>query len=50
MNNSDVLQSDPTYRIGAVSCLTGVAPDTLCVWERRYGAVVLLRSEKGSRL
>jgi len=50
MNNSDARQAEPSYRIGAVSRLTGVAPDTLRVWERRYGAVVPLRSEKGSRL
>lgn len=30
--------------------LTGVAPDTLRVWERRYEVVVPSRSEKGSRL
>ena len=50
MNNLEDLPVDPTYRIGAVSRLTGVAPDTLRVWERRYGAVVPMRSEKGSRL
>ena len=50
MNNLDARQVDPTFRIGAVSSRTGVAPDTLRVWERRYGAVVPKRSEKGSRL
>jgi len=50
MNNPGARQTDPTYRIGAVSRLTGIAPDTLRVWERRYGAVVPMRSEKGSRL
>lgn len=39
-----------TYRIGAVSRLTGIAPDTLRVWERRYGAVSPFRSGSGARL
>ena len=50
MNNPNARLADPTYRIGAVSHLTGVAPDMLRVWERRYGAVVPMRAEKGSRL
>jgi len=41
---------EPNYRIGAVSHLTGVAPDTLRVWERRYGTVTPFRSEAGTRL
>ena len=39
-----------TYRIGAVSRLTGIAPDTLRVWERRYDAVTPFRTDAGSRL
>jgi DNA-binding transcriptional MerR regulator len=50
MNQTEVRSEESTYRIGAVSRLTGVAPDTLRVWERRYGAVVPRRTEKGSRL
>ena len=50
MNNSPADRPEPTYRIGAVARLTGVAPDTLRVWERRHGAVVPFRSPKGSRL
>lgn len=38
------------YRIGAVSRLTGISPDTLRVWERRYGTVSPLRSPRGGRL
>jgi DNA-binding transcriptional MerR regulator len=38
------------YRIGAVSRLTGIPPDTLRVWERRYELVSPLRSEGGGRL
>lgn len=39
-----------TYRIGAVARLTGIPPDTLRVWERRYGVVEPIRSEAGTRL
>lgn len=48
----DETQTDvnSTYRIGAVSRLTGIPADTLRVWERRYGVVEPLRSPKGSRL
>ena len=38
------------YRIGAVSRLTGIPPDTLRVWERRYELVAPMRSEGGGRL
>jgi DNA-binding transcriptional MerR regulator len=38
------------YRIGAVAKLTGISPDTLRIWERRYGAVTPLRSPGGGRL
>jgi len=44
LDNSSISSS------GAVSRLTGVAPDTLRVWERRYGAVVPFRSDAGTRL
>ena len=39
-----------TYRIGAVARLTGIPPDTLRVWERRYAVVVPSRSDAGTRL
>jgi DNA-binding transcriptional MerR regulator len=43
--------SGPTqYRIGAVSRLTGISPDALRIWERRYAAVSPLRSPGGGRL
>lgn len=38
------------YRIGAVSRLTGISPDTLRIWERRYDAVTPERSPGGGRL
>jgi DNA-binding transcriptional MerR regulator len=50
MNKPSQSISEAAYRIGAVSRLTGVAPDTLRVWERRYGTVTPFRSETGTRL
>jgi DNA-binding transcriptional MerR regulator len=41
---------ESNYRIGAVSRLTGIPPDTLRVWERRYDLVTPKRSEGGGRL
>lgn len=38
------------YRIGAVSRLTGISPDTLRIWERRYDIVEPQRTPKGGRL
>jgi DNA-binding transcriptional MerR regulator len=40
----------PRYRIGAVAKATGIAPDTLRVWERRYGGLTPERSDAGGRL
>ena len=45
------MESDSqTYRIGAVSKLTGIRPDTLRIWERRYKVVEPSRTVKGGRL
>jgi DNA-binding transcriptional MerR regulator len=41
---------ESNYRIGAVSRLTGIPPDTIRVWERRYDLVTPMRSEGGGRL
>ena len=38
------------YRIGTVSKLTGISPDTLRIWERRYEVVTPQRSAGGGRL
>ena len=38
------------YRIGAVARLTGISPDTLRIWERRYEVVEPRRTPKGGRL
>jgi DNA-binding transcriptional MerR regulator len=43
-------KQESNYRIGAVSRLTGIPPDTLRVWERRYDLVTPSRSEGGGRL
>ncbi|EGV16995.1 MerR family transcriptional regulator [Thiocapsa marina] len=50
MTDQDAALPGHTYRIGAVSRLTGVPADTLRVWERRYSVVSPLRSESGTRL
>ncbi len=41
---------DPTYKIGAVARMTGIAPDTLRIWERRYDIVTPERTPAGGRL
>ena len=38
------------YPIGVVARLTGIHPETLRIWERRYGVVKPDRSGRGSRL
>ena len=50
MNDENKLEHAQTYRIGAVARLTGIPPDTLRVWERRYSVVTPIRSEAGTRL
>ncbi|MFB1488196.1 MULTISPECIES: MerR family transcriptional regulator [unclassified Thiocapsa] len=50
MTDQDAALPGHTYRIGAVSRLTGVPADTLRVWERRYTVVAPHRSESGTRL
>ncbi len=39
-----------TFRIGAVSRLTGISTDLIRVWERRYAVVNPIRTESGNRL
>ncbi len=38
-----------SYKIGAVSRITGIGSETLRAWERRYKAVVPLRTTSGDR-
>ncbi len=42
-------QPEHTYALGAVCRITGLTPHVVRVWERRYGAVVPLRTPKGTR-
>ena len=50
MGKGDGSDTTQAYRIGAVARMTGVAADTLRVWERRYEVVEPQRSPTGSRL
>ncbi len=43
------LQSRPLYGIGTVARLTGLKPDTLRVWERRYSLGASQKSDTGRR-
>ena len=43
-------EANGAYRIGAVARLTGISPDTLRIWERRYDIVEPERTAKGGRL
>ena len=43
------LQARPLYGIGTVARLTGLKPDTLRVWERRYDLGASRKSETGRR-
>ncbi len=40
---------ETTYRIGAVSRITGISPETLRAWERRYNAITPSRTSSGDR-
>jgi DNA-binding transcriptional MerR regulator len=50
LTETDHSLNGQTYRIGAVARLTGIPPDTLRVWERRYAVVEPVRSAAGTRL
>ena len=41
--------NEETYAVGRVARLTGVSPDLLRAWERRYGAVQPVRTPGGTR-
>ncbi len=42
-------KDDPTLSFGTVSRVTGLSPDVLRAWERRYEAVVPMRTPGGTR-
>jgi len=46
---ASTLESRPLYAIGTVARLTGIKPDTLRIWERRYGLGASHRSATGRR-
>lgn len=46
---SSVVERRPLYGIGTVARLTGLKPDTLRVWERRYGLGASFKSDSGRR-
>lgn len=48
--NTSATENHGAYRIGAVARLTGISPDTLRIWERRYDIVDPQRTPKGGRL
>ena len=50
MNENIAGQVEPRHPIGAVAERTGLTPEVLRVWERRYGAVEPARTEGGQRL
>lgn len=47
--NQAVMEPRPLYGIGTVARLTGLKPDTLRVWERRYGLGASHKSPTGRR-
>jgi len=47
--SADSAERRRRYRIGIVARMSGVAPHTIRVWERRYGAVTPDRSDGGGR-
>lgn len=49
MMNTALFEPRPLYGIGTVARLTGLKPDTLRVWERRYGLGASHKSATGRR-
>jgi DNA-binding transcriptional MerR regulator len=47
--NAPIFEPRPLYGIGTVARLTGLKPDTLRVWERRYGLGASHKSATGRR-
>lgn len=50
MTNADELARQPIYNIRSVAEKTGISPETMRAWERRYGFPEPHRNEKGYRL
>ena len=49
VDSAEKLVEELTYPLGAAARLTGISPDTLRAWERRYEVVVPLRTPGGTR-
>ena len=49
MERSRSTEFELTYPIGAAARLTGLSPELIRAWERRYGAVEALRTPGGTR-
>ena len=51
MNNSEQMENiEQNYRIGLTTQITGIRPETLRAWERRYKVVKPIRTDAGDRL
>ena len=48
--NAPVLETRPLYGIGTVARLTRIRPETLRIWERRYGLGASQKAANGRRL
>ena len=44
------MNTEQNYRIGLTTQITGIRPETLRAWERRYEVVKPIRTDAGDRL
>ena len=45
-----IMNTEQNYRIGLTTQITGIRPETLRAWERRYEVVKPIRTDAGDRL
>ena len=45
-----IMSTEQNYRIGLTTQITGIRPETLRAWERRYEVVKPIRTDAGDRL
>ena len=45
-----MINTEQNYRIGLTTQITGIRPETLRAWERRYEVVKPIRTDAGDRL
>jgi len=48
--NKEHSETNAGYKIGVVARMTGISPDTLRIWERRYAGITPVRTSAGDRL